>query len=718
MIADFQTFDDHPIYNVGKTKIFDQKQKPIPKLYETRWQVIRPDIFDRVHRRLSRGRFVMTLNKPKAPTIIELMSAGVDKEISTPAVVVVIPRHIKTMQNFLDTDSTVQNRCRPDDGTTVELLALACKGSSTLVGMPGEPLRNDMEFASNSDSDYFSSVIESLDSTDDSDSSAGLHATTGVPEFDAQSVSVVVCGPSNVDGNAKHGLGISLVTKDGSRSIRGTCGGLLQLEIPDQAPRQLGLMAGHLLEQLGQDSTDEQQKVTDRAFPIGDIFYPKSSGELPRYDWALFDAVGLHFEQDTQDNFAVARELDFPDVNTVVVIRTSSGEMTGTMSFSTSGIMLNPGQGFVHVRTIMMNKGQSLPIHLGTIQAIISNLLNYSPQIGSTITKGDSGAWVFQEGYEKIYGYIIATNGNDHAYMVPLHSVLAEIQITLGAVCVSLAISTDPSSQVRPAMTHDQIEEEERSVPILAEDEPIQSTIQKYFERRAKVATTSPSDGHSVIVSQEQSSQETESLEASPSKVAKMHLENGRVLEAIHILESAVEVSRNVLGQNHPEVLSSQHELAVAHLQNGQTTEAIRLLKHVVASEAEILDESNIGRLTSQHELARAFLAHGQASEAIDILEHVVKMKSSILEKSDPHLLASQMVLAEAYLNANRPSEAVQVLKSVVAAARGTSREHEKIRAHSAEWLRLARSRRDDLDSERISRHNSKPLSVFIKPRK
>lgn len=315
--------------------------------------------------------------------------------------------------------------------------------------------------------------------------------------------------------------------------------------------------------------------------------------------------------------------------------------------------------------------------------------------------KGDSGAWVFQEGYEKIYGYIIATNGNMHAYMILLHSAMAEIQTTLGAVYVSLAISTDPSLQVCPTMRHEQIEEEE-SAAALAEDDPAQSTIQNSFARMVGVARTSPNNGRSVISLQEHLTRETQSPEASPREIAKGHLENGRVLEAIKILKDVVEILGNTLGQNHPDYLASQYELAMAHLQNGQTAEAIKLLEHVVAVETEILEESNVGRLTSQHELARAFLAHGQKSEAINILEHVVAVKDSVFEKSDPNLLASKLVLAEAYLTAGRASEAVQILESVNDAATGTSREHDKIRADSVK-LRLACGQRNDLNFKRPS---------------
>lgn len=352
-----QADDNDPIYSAGEMKIFDQRQKAIPKLHEARWQVISPYIFDRVHERLGRGRFAVRIKTPKAPPLIELMSAGVTKALSKPAVVVVLPRYINKMQKFLDTDSTVQCRCKPQDGTTVELLALACRGSSILAGMPGGSLQNNVEYPSDDDSDY--SDDTSLHSTDDTDSGTGLSSMAGLVEVDVQAVSVVR-EPSNVDGDKKHGMAIRLITKDGSRSVHGTCGGLLRLITPEQPPRQVGLMAGHLLEQLCQGSGKENDNTTDSSLVIGNILYPKSLADIPRYDWALFDAAELGFEHEmaNQDSYAVVQESEIPEVNSVVVIRTSRGDMTGTLSSSTTGIMLNPDQGFVNVRTIILDRGE------------------------------------------------------------------------------------------------------------------------------------------------------------------------------------------------------------------------------------------------------------------------------------------------------------------------------------------------------------------------
>lgn len=354
-ISDIQLVEDDPIYSIGPVKVFNKIQRGIEPRYEARWEIIYPDIFDRVLSKLRRRRFGMRSNRPRALPSIQLMSAGTTKDTSIPAVVVVISKHIKTMQEFLNKDSVVQNLCKPGDGATVELEVLACKGHSALIGRPGETLRIDTTFSSDSDSDHVSDDEDSIISADDSDNSA----VDDSMELDADFMSVIL--DENHSLGDKHGLGIRLVTKDSLRYVRGTCGGILRLETPYHPPRKVGLLAGHLLEQLGRFSNEAAHKSYEAHSIIGDMFYPRTSREIPRHDWALFDAdkLGFKYAIANQTTLTIAQESELPKEDTSVSIRTTRGEVTGTLSSSTSGILLNPTQGFVRVRMIIVDRGSS-----------------------------------------------------------------------------------------------------------------------------------------------------------------------------------------------------------------------------------------------------------------------------------------------------------------------------------------------------------------------
>lgn len=296
--------------------------------------------------------------------------------------------------------------------------------------------------------------------------------------------------------------------------------------------------------------------------------------------------------------------------------------------------------------------------------------------------------------------------------MVILHEAIAEIQRTLGASDVFLATATDPGLRLRPGMTHEHGGQTKGSIPVSG-NEPIQSVTSSDPQRQESSITTNSEDGETEEVSPVTTSQKLSEL-ASQYKRARAHLEGGRVLEAIRILENVVEGRTALLGHNHPNCLVSQHELAVAYTQDGRTAEAVKLLSHVVATEEGILDESDISHLTTRHELARAYLADGQAWEAIKVLEHVVALKQISLDMSSPDLLASRMVLAEANLRVGLVSVAISMFERVIAATTATSREHRSIKAHSQKWLSLAYRQLGGRGVEPHGGQSSGPRSIFI----
>lgn len=704
LAADLQIEVDGPKYSIGQVKVFDKMQRAIEPPYEARWEVIAPDIFDRVLSKLRRRRFGMRPNKPGALSYIQLMSAGATRDTSMPAVVVVIPKHIKMMQDFLNTDSTVQNLCKPRDGATVELQILACKGHSILIGRPGD-LQPNASFSSDSDSDDLLEGEDSIISTDDSDNSEMAQSTIRGSEFDADFLSVLFEN-SNTYDNFNHGLGIRVVTKDGSRYVRGTCGGLLQLETSNHPPRQVGLLAGHILEQLKQSSDEATRDTCETASIIGDILYPKSSGEIPRQDWALFDAGKLSYKSSmaNQRTLSIAQNSELPKENTAVTIRTSEGQVTGTLSSSTSGIMLNPDRGFVHVRMVIMHRGslfpRSLLISSQKPQMVISGANKHSRPIGSTIIKGDSGAWVVHEGLRKVYGHIVATNSNGDAYMVPLHATITEIKASLGAVNVTLATSPNPTSQNRPTMACNHLDQ--RPIPPLETmKQTLPSVIPIEIKRLRELARTHLDKGEGekaipllreVISFQEELPPGDESPLASKHELGRAYCKSGRFLEAIQVLKEVTQMRGEIHDETHPDCLASQHELAFAYMQSGQPSEAVKILKDVVKTQERVLYKANhLNHLNSQHELARAYLADGQASEAIKVIERVVAKKSSTPHESNPQLLGSQMVLAVAELMTSRASDAVKLLEHVIASSDATCSEHDELINKAREWLKVAR---------------------------
>ncbi|RKK87424.1 hypothetical protein BFJ68_g17050 [Fusarium oxysporum] len=126
-------------------------------------------------------------------------------------------------------------------------------------------------------------------------------------------------------------------------------------------------------------------------------------------------------------------------------------------------------------------------------------------------------------------------------------------------------------------------------------------------------------------------------------------LVDGRVTEAVKLLEHVVAIRGKTLAESHPDRLASQHELARAYQANGQITEAVKLLEHVVAISEKTLAESHPSRLASQHALAGAYQANGQIKEAVKLLEHVVATQAEVWAEDDYRRQLSKDLLQRCY---------------------------------------------------------------------
>ncbi|KAF9775391.1 hypothetical protein IL306_006502 [Fusarium sp. DS 682] len=142
---------------------------------------------------------------------------------------------------------------------------------------------------------------------------------------------------------------------------------------------------------------------------------------------------------------------------------------------------------------------------------------------------------------------------------------------------------------------------------------------------------------------------------------------DGRVTEAVELLEQVVAIRKITLAENHPDRLASQHVLAIAYRHNGQIKEAVKLIEHVVAIQEKTLAESRPSRLASQHELAIAYRDNRQIKKAVKLIEHVVAIREIMLAEGHPDRLASQHVLAMVYQDNRQIKEAVKLLEHVVA---------------------------------------------------
>ncbi|TGJ78283.1 hypothetical protein E0Z10_g10480 [Xylaria hypoxylon] len=96
-----------------------------------------------------------------------------------------------------------------------------------------------------------------------------------------------------------------------------------------------------------------------------------------------------------------------------VIIPTSRGNQRGTLTSSTSSLLVAPGREFVETHDVVLDDGFALQ-------------------------PGDSGSWVIHETTGEVYGHVVSIDMLGEAYVMPLNHTLQDIQAHIHADYVGL----------------------------------------------------------------------------------------------------------------------------------------------------------------------------------------------------------------------------------------------------------------------------------------
>ncbi|KAI3333509.1 hypothetical protein F4824DRAFT_245505 [Ustulina deusta] len=154
----------------------------------------------------------------------------------------------------------------------------------------------------------------------------------------------------------------------------------------------------------------------------------QSRSSSTNHDWALIE---LHPDQgfsnliripcpSTTDKQACSTVLAFKSPASTriqspvnVIIPTSRGNQRGTLTSSTSSLLIAPGHKFIETHDVVLDDGFSLK-------------------------PGDSGSWVIHETTGEVYGHVVSMDMFGEAYVMPFDNTLRDIQAHLRADYVGL----------------------------------------------------------------------------------------------------------------------------------------------------------------------------------------------------------------------------------------------------------------------------------------
>ena len=90
--------------------------------------------------------------------------------------------------------------------------------------------------------------------------------------------------------------------------------------------------------------------------------------------------------------------------------------------------------------------------------------------------------------------------------------------------------------------------------------------------------------------------------------LALLYQDQGRVEEAVTLMEGNLEAWQRAVGDNHTFTLQATHALASAYRRSARAAEAVELLRDLVVRRSEVLGEAHPGTLASKGSLAEGLM--------------------------------------------------------------------------------------------------------------
>ncbi|RYP50199.1 hypothetical protein DL768_004220 [Monosporascus sp. mg162] len=175
-------------------------------------------------------------------------------------------------------------------------------------------------------------------------------------------------------------------------------------------------------------------------------------------------------------------------------------------------------------------------------------------------------------------------------------------------------------------------------------------------------------------------------------QLASIYWIQGRWKEAESLQVQVMEMSRRILGKEHPDTLNSIRNLALIYQSQGRLKEAESLEVQMMEMSIRVLGKEHPHTLASILNLASTYQSQGRLKEAESLEVQVMEMSIRILGKEHPHTLYSMSYLASTYRSQGRLKEAesleVQVMEMsirVLGKEQGSKQFHRSPRI--AKWI-------------------------------
>jgi len=189
----------------------------------------------------------------------------------------------------------------------------------------------------------------------------------------------------------------------------------------------------------------------------------------------------------------------------------------------------------------------------------------------------------------------------------------------------------------------------------------LRHTIGQTYER---LGLFGPAEAHAlraVEIRRELLGEEHPDTLMSVNNLASAYYYQGRDPEAERLHRETLDIRRRVLGEEHPDTLASMRNLARTCHAQGRYDEAERLYRDTLAIQRNILGGEHRDTLRSMNDLAAAYQDQRRFAEAEQLHRETLDIRRRVLGEEHLDTLMSVSNLARSYLAQDRPEEAARL---------------------------------------------------------
>jgi tetratricopeptide (TPR) repeat protein len=154
----------------------------------------------------------------------------------------------------------------------------------------------------------------------------------------------------------------------------------------------------------------------------------------------------------------------------------------------------------------------------------------------------------------------------------------------------------------------------------------------------------------------------------SMANLASTYRNQGKLKEAEELEVQVVKMRKQLLGTEHPDTLTSVNNLALTYNIQGRWYEAKELFMEVMEISKRVLGAEHPSTLTSMANLASTYWNQGQWKKAEELEVQIMETRKRVLGAEHPDILSGMANLASTYCNQGRLKEAeeleVQVMET------------------------------------------------------